>query len=122
MSPRDYPEPPDPKRLAEVRGQLDREQARRRAEQLGANRRFGRRIDGEQLRNIGTYTLIPMVLLAGPMVGYGLGWLVEHFWGCTPWGTVTGMLIGMVAGFRQVFLILAKKTAPPNDRGTGNGK
>ena len=113
MSPNDYPEPPDPKRIAEMRAKLDQEQARRRADHPPTGTRFLGRFDGDQLRNVGTYTLIPAMLLAGPAVGYGLGWLVERRWGGSPWGVTVGALVGLVAAFRQIFLILADRTAPP---------
>ena len=57
--------------------------------------------------------MIPAMLLAGPAVGYGLGWLIERWWGGTPWPVVAGTLFGMVAAFRQVFLVLVGRTAPP---------
>lgn len=110
---RDYPEPPDPRRIQEIRRKLDGDLARRRAERAREGRRFGGPVRGKQVVDIGTYTLIPMLLLAGPAVGYGLGRLAEHWWGGSPWGVVIGVLFGLVAAFRQVYLILAGKTAPP---------
>lgn len=112
MSPTEFPEPPDPRRLAEMRKQLEREKARRRAERGGGRPRFMGRINGDQIRSVGSYTLIPMLLLAGPIVGYGLGYLVEWKWGGSPWGVTVGALFGLVAAFRQIYLILARKTAP----------
>jgi len=113
MSPTDFPEPPDPDRLAEVRAHLSASKARRQSEDAAKRRRFGGRINGEQIRSGGTYTLIPALLLAGPAVGYGLGWVIQHRWGGEPWWGVGGTLVGLVAAFRQIFLILAGKTAPP---------
>lgn len=112
-----YPEPPDPRRIQEIRRQLDGDLARRRAERAREGRRFGGQKRGKQVVDIGTYTLIPMLLLAGPAVGYGLGWLAERWWGGSPWGVVAGVLFGMAAAFRQVYLILAGKAAPPPPRG-----
>ncbi|MFH2053442.1 MAG: AtpZ/AtpI family protein [bacterium] len=107
-----YPELPDPRRIQEIRRQLDGDLARRRAERAREGRRFGGQKRGKQVMDIGTYTLIPMLLLAGPAVGYGLGWLAEHWWGGSPWGVVAGVLFGLAAAFRQVYLILAGKAAP----------
>ncbi len=116
MSPTDFPEPPDPRRIAEVREQLDREKSRRNAERLATERRFSGRINGRMIQDVGAYTLIPALLLAGPIVGYILGRLVESRWGGSPWGVVLGTMFGLVASFRQIYLILAKKTAPPTKK------
>ncbi len=112
MSPTDFPEPPDPRRIAEVREQLDREKARRSAERLATERRFSGRINGRMIQDVGAYTLIPAMLLAGPVVGYILGRFVESHWAIAPWGVVGGTMFGLVAAFRQIYLILARKTAP----------
>ena len=68
----------------------------------------GGEIDPGMLRVAMMATLIPMLMLAGPAVGYVLGLLVQNRWGGEPWGAVIGMLLGLVAGFRQVFLLLAR--------------
>ncbi len=117
MSSIKFPDPPDPKRLAEVREGLEREQARRRAEQSQARRNFMARIPGGQIKDIAAYTLIPAMLLAGPALGYGLGRLVEWRWGGSPWGVVLGSMFGLAAAFKQIYLILMQKTAPPAGKG-----
>ena len=111
-APPGFPEPPDPKRLQEIRGQLDRDIARRRAERTQEARRFGGPVRLGQAKDIGIYTMIPALLLAGPAVGYGLGWLIERWWGGTPWPVVGGTLFGLAAAFRQIFLIFAGRAAP----------
>lgn len=112
----EYPEPPDPARVRELREQMNQErQARRPAKSL-ASRKFGKD-SSRRARDIGTYTLIPMLMLAGPAVGYALGLLVQKQWGGDPWGAVVGMLVGLVAGFRQVFLLLARFGKKDSDDG-----
>jgi len=64
---------------------------------------------GQTVGEISKYTLIPSLMIAGPVVGYLLGRAVEKYIGGAPWGTVTGMLVGVVAAFRQVFLLLNRK-------------
>ena len=91
------PEPPDPARVHELRKQMRQD-------------RSGR------ARDVGTYTLSPMLMLAGPVVGWVLGLLVQRRWGGEPWGAVIGMLVGLVAGFRQVFLLLTRHRPDRRDR------
>jgi F0F1-type ATP synthase assembly protein I len=106
-APTEFPEPPDPARVQELREQMRKTQSER-AEDKGFVHRRLERTAGHKARDIGTYTLIPMLMLAGPAVGYILGLLVQNRWGGEPWGAVIGMLVGLVAGFRQVFLLLAR--------------
>jgi F0F1-type ATP synthase assembly protein I len=106
--PEGFPERPDLKKVHELRGRMRSERAARKA--MGRNRLTARFDDktGRQLRDMGAYTLIPMLMLAGPAVGYGLGWLVEKQWDIKPWGMVIGVLLGLAAGFQQIILLLKK--------------
>jgi F0F1-type ATP synthase assembly protein I len=48
-------------------------------------------------------------MIAGPLVGYLLGKGLENMFGGEPWPGVAGMLFGLVAAFRQIFLLLAER-------------
>jgi len=102
MTKQDIPEPPDLAKVHDLRERIERDRADRR----GARRSSGR---GKQARDIGTYTIIPMMMIAGPLVGYLLGKGVENMFGGEPWPGVIGMLFGLVAAFRQIFLLLADR-------------
>lgn len=41
-------------------------------------------------------------LVAGVLVGAGLGWLVDHWLGTTPWGLMIFLLLGFAAGVLNV--------------------
>ena len=104
-----YPEPPDLKRVHELRARLRRDKAETDSTGTGPDSRLNRKV-GKTAKDIGTYTLIPSLMVAGPVVGYFLGRLVEKYVSIEPWGAVTGMLVGVGAGFREVFLILKRKS------------
>ena len=107
--PQGYPERPDGKKVHKLRNQLKSTRAaRKKAENKAPGARYTAKF-GKQAKDIGTYTLIPMMMLAGPIVGYGLGWILEKQWGGAPWTGVIGLLLGVLAAFRQIFIILAKK-------------
>ncbi len=110
-----YPERPDGEKLDALQDQLHHDRQIRRANQNSTRvARYTAKM-GKSVRDIGTYTLIPAMMVAGPVVGYALGWLVEKKWGGAPWPGVVGLLFGLVAAFRQIFLILARKSAPDKD-------
>ena len=57
-------------------------------------------------------TLIPALMIAGPAVGYWLGLVVSRKYGGSPWAEVAGLVFGLAAAVRQIYLILKKKNPP----------
>ena len=108
------PEPPDLAKVRDLRQRMEKDKAERRGSRHGLGRDTP---TGKQGRDIGTYTIIPMMMLAGPLVGYLLGKGLENIFGGEPWPGVAGMLFGMVAAFRQIFLLLADRAKRNGDRG-----
>ena len=52
-------------------------------------------------------TTIPMVLLVGPLLGCWLGAWVDHRWpSLAPWGSGVGVVLGVLAGARQAWLLI----------------
>jgi F0F1-type ATP synthase assembly protein I len=101
------PESPDPERVRELREQMRGTRPRQTSHADLLTGRLGDENKRLRARDLGTYTMIPMLMLAGPGVGYGLGYLAQRQWGGEPWPVVAGVLLGMLAGFRQVFLLMA---------------
>ena len=63
---------------------------------------------GKLLRQVGAVTTIPMILAAGPLVGYWMGgWADQHF-GTDPWGKVIVLLLGFGASLKQVVTIIQR--------------
>ncbi len=108
------PEPPDLAKVRDLRQRMEQDRAKRGGSGMGRAPRRGVPT-GKQARDIGTYTIIPMMMIAGPLVGYLLGKGVENMFGGEPWPGVIGMLFGLVAAFRQIFLLLADRSK--RDRG-----
>jgi len=109
-----YPEAPDLKRVRDLRARLHADKVAMEKDGAGPGNRRTSRI-GKTAKDIGTYTLIPSLMVAGPVVGYALGHLVEKTIGGEPWSVAGGMLLGIVASFRQVFLLLKRQgtSRPP---------
>ncbi len=64
--------------------------------------------DRRGLRDIGIYTTIPMLLLAGPALGYWGGLQVQNWLGHDPWFAVGGALFGLAASIRQIVKIIRR--------------
>ena len=57
-----------------------------------------------QISLLGTASTMGLHMVSGPVVGGGLGWLVDHWLGSWPVGSGIGLLLGMAAGFRNVWI------------------
>jgi F0F1-type ATP synthase assembly protein I len=107
--PAGYPERPDIRKVHRLRESMTRERARREAADRNRTQAKLEEKLGRQVRDAGGYLLIPFMMLAGPAVGYGLGWFLQNRFGGEPWLLAGGVLFGVAAGFHQTFLLLKKK-------------
>ncbi len=62
------------------------------------------------LRDIGILTMIPMVLVAGLIVGYLFGSWVDKTFGLNPWGKVVLSVLGIIAGVKQTIRLIRETT------------
>jgi len=70
----------------------------------------GNRQRYSSLRQVGLLTTIPLLLLAAPVVGYLIGWKLDHWFKTSFWVWIF-CAAGMIAGIREVIGILKKATA-----------
>ena len=52
---------------------------------------------------LGTASTMGLHMVSGPIVGGGLGWLIDHWLGSWPVASSIGLLLGLIAGFRNVW-------------------
>ena len=63
---------------------------------------------------LGTASTMGLHMVSGPVVGGGLGWLIDHWLDSWPIASAIGLLLGLIAGFRNVWVdarYLAHSTA-----------
>ena len=69
----------------------------------------------------GILTTIPVVMVVGPLIGYYLGYVLDRRWSSAPWGMTVGLILGLLASFREVLVLLKRAKAlhehhdQPND-------
>jgi len=54
--------------------------------------------------------MIPMVMVAGLLVGYFAGHLVDQWLSTDPWGKLVLSLLGVIAGFKQTVRLIRETT------------
>ena len=52
---------------------------------------------------LGTASTMGLHMVSGPIVGGGLGWLIDHWLDSWPIAASIGLLLGLAAGFRNVW-------------------
>ena len=52
---------------------------------------------------LGTASTMGLHMVSGPVVGGGLGWLIDHWLGSWPIASAIGLVLGLIAGFRNVW-------------------
>jgi ATP synthase protein I len=54
-------------------------------------------------------------LVAGPAVGFGIGYFLDHWLGSDPWMKVVFFIFGVISGFRLVYEDARKITRETRD-------
>jgi ATP synthase protein I len=58
-------------------------------------------------KDLGVITRVSIELVAGTAVGALLGYLADRMAGTAPWLMVVGVILGTIAGFRNIFRYLS---------------
>ena len=74
-----------------------------------------------QIRHLGLVTTIPVILLAGPAVGYCLGVWLDRKAHSGLWLTAVFVFLGFAASAKEMFRIL-KQVSEDDKTGTGGKK
>lgn len=61
-------------------------------------------------RQVGSLLGLGLTLGVATAIGVALGVLVDRWLASSPWGLILGMLLGVVAGFRQVLRDIRRAT------------
>jgi ATP synthase protein I len=63
---------------------------------------------GTRYRQVALLGAIPMVLLAGPLIGFFIGSYLDRWLGSSPWLMIVFALLGAIAAVRQTMNLLSK--------------
>jgi len=66
---------------------------------------------GKRVNTIGSLGMIPVLLAAGPIIGIFIGQWLDKKFDTSPWLTVTFVILGFVAGVREMVLLLKRQNA-----------
>jgi ATP synthase protein I len=70
----------------------------------------------EGMRTAGYLLAIPTLLIVSPLAGFFMGGQLDRWFGTAPWLTMIFLVLGFVAGGRQVHLIYLRYLADEERR------
>ena len=62
--------------------------------------------------------MIPMLLVAGPLVGFFVGRFLDRQFQTAPWGLIGAILLGMAASIRETIRTIRQAIRDANDTDT----
>ncbi|MFH1060773.1 MAG: AtpZ/AtpI family protein [Pseudomonadota bacterium] len=64
----------------------------------------------DYLRMLARVSSMGISMVLATIMGFGLGYWVDTWWnGATsPWGKLVGLIIGIVAGYRNIYIIMKR--------------
>ncbi len=75
------------------------------------------------MRQVGLLTTIPLLLAVSPLIGFFIGSFLDRRFGTDPIFTIIFLIMGFVAGARQVINVIKKAGAEgdKNEKKNGDG-
>jgi len=70
--------------------------------------------DSKDLRQISLLTGAPMILLAAPLVGYGIGWWLDGKLGTEPYLAAIGAIMGVASAGMEIYNLIKKSGLTDN--------
>lgn len=67
------------------------------------------------LKQVGIFTAIPLLLAAGPLVGFVLGRFLDARAHIAPWGLVGGLFLGFAAAVRETIRLIRQASRETRD-------
>ena len=67
--------------------------------------RFLSKSTRETLRGLASVSSMGLAMALAVVIGLALGYFVDLKFGTHPWGFFIGLLMGIVAGFRNIYII-----------------
>ena len=71
----------------------------------------GNEKDYRFVHQVGLLTMIPLMLLSGPLIGFLIGNYIDKRFGTAPWFMVLFVCLGFVASIRQTIAIIKKASS-----------
>ena len=63
----------------------------------------------ELFKSIGFLSGVGISMVAATFIGFGMGYYLDQWLGTSPWLKMVFLLLGIVAGFRNIYILTARE-------------
>jgi ATP synthase protein I len=74
------------------------------------------------IRQVGILTAVPFVLAIAPLIGYFFGSFLDRRLGTSPAFMIIMIVLGFVAGFRQVYFLVRRASGEGDENSRGESR
>ncbi len=79
--------------------------------------------DKRQLfRTLGFLSSVGISMVAATFIGLGMGWWLDKKFDTAPWMTLIFLLLGIVSGFRNIFILTARELKRQKEESQDDGE
>ena len=72
------------------------------------------------IRTLGFLSSIGISMVAATFIGLAMGYYLDRWLGTTPWLTLIFLLFGIIAGFRNIFILTQRELKRQEDENKKN--
>lgn len=80
----------------------------------GSNKKSGR-----DLKQIGLLTAVPAIMLAAPLIGFGVGWWLDGKLDTEPYLMVVGAFMGVASAGIEIYRLIKKASSADGEGNDG---
>ncbi len=75
----------------------------------------------ELFKSLGFLSSVGITLVVSTFIGLGMGWWLDQKLGTKPWFTLIFLVLGIVSGFRSMYILTAREVKRQKEEDRKNG-
>ena len=75
----------------------------------------------ELFKSLGFLSSVGITLVVSTFIGLGMGWWLDQKLGTKPWFTLIFLVLGIVSGFRSMYILTAREVKRQQEEDRKNG-
>ena len=75
----------------------------------------------ELFKSLGFLSSVGITLVVSTFIGLGMGWWLDQKLGTKPWFTLIFLILGIVSGFRSMYILTAREVKRQKEEDRKNG-
>ncbi|WP_432821788.1 AtpZ/AtpI family protein [Trichloromonas sp.] len=72
-------------------------------------------------KSLGFLSSVGISMVASTFIGLGMGWWLDKYFETAPWFTLIFLVLGIISGFRNIFILTARELKRQKEETEENG-